>query len=111
MLRAAVLHNGKLVSYDVLYLKEKGHSPADIRQKDWRCPHCDHSVDSKLGLVRAWHFAHVKQQKADCPTERELEPESVQHIEMKKALAQKLVTLYGEGKVQFEAALASPMCC
>ncbi|MFC6619599.1 competence protein CoiA family protein [Deinococcus radiophilus] len=43
------------------------------------------------------------EQSPECPVHTELEPETMQHIEMKKALAAKLVELYGTGEVQFES--------
>lgn len=105
MLRAQTPYRGGLATYDALYLKDRGHASAEIRQKEWFCVHCAGKVTPKLGPVRTWHFAHVGEGKSECPADRELEPESQQHLEMKKALALKLQAVYGQGEIVFEAGL------
>ncbi|WP_442780710.1 competence protein CoiA family protein [Deinococcus sp. SL84] len=62
-------HQSRVLSYDVLQLKAKGHSAARIRSEQWFCPHCKGPVDPKLGLVRAWHFAHAKGQSSELAPE------------------------------------------
>jgi competence CoiA-like predicted nuclease len=69
----------------------------------WRCPHCEQGVIPKLGMLKVWHFAH-RPNSQYCITQNEPDynPETLEHIAMKRELMTWAKTHYPHSIVSIE---------
>lgn len=101
MISALLIREGKESTWDMPQLKQKGKTPKEIKAQEWRCKFCAKEMVARMGAVRDWHFAH-KAEASECPFQTESEPETPQHIALKRAAGEGLRRHFAEEFVSLE---------
>lgn len=96
MISALLIREGQdAVPLDMPKLRASGKTRQEIQQQSWQCKFCGQEMRPRMGAVREWHFAHLRD-KSDCPFEAESERESPQHMALKHAAGDALRKYFAE---------------
>lgn len=95
MISALLIREGQdPKALDMPHLRAK-KTREDIQAQQWQCKFCGKDMAPRMGAIRAWYFAHVRE-ASECPFEAESERESPQHQALKRAAGEALRRHFGD---------------